>query len=42
MSFWTVKIDDITYKEFNNILVYDSLRDKLFENNNMWSIILTE
>jgi hypothetical protein len=42
MSFWIVKIDDVAYKEFNNPSIYDSIRDKLFESNNMWSIILTE
>jgi hypothetical protein len=42
VSFWTVKIDNVTYKEFNNKLVYDSTRDKLLESNNKWIIILTK
>ena len=42
VSFWIVKIDDVSYKEFNNLSIYDSIRDKLFESNNMWNIILTE
>ena len=32
---------NIAYKEFNNVSFYDILRDKLFENNNMLSSILT-
>jgi len=42
MSFWTVKIDDVFYKEFNNLSVYDIMRDKLFKNNDMLIIKLTE
>jgi len=36
----TINIDDVAYKEFNNISVYDIIRDKLFENNNILSSIL--
>ena len=42
MSFEIVKIDDVSYEELNNLLIYDILRDKLFESNNMLIIILTE
>ena len=27
ISFGTVKIDDVTYEKFNNLSVYDSIRD---------------
>ena len=42
MSFEIVKIDDIVYKEFNNLLIYDIIRDILFEINDMLIIILTK
>ena len=42
VSFETVKIDDIEYEEFNNLSIYNSIRDKLFKSNDMLSIILTE
>jgi|EndMetStandDraft_2_1072991.scaffolds.fasta_scaffold1465416_1 hypothetical protein len=42
MSFTTVNIDVVTCKEFNNVLVYDIIRDKLFDNNDMLSSILTK
>ena len=42
MSFEIVTIDDVAYKEFNNVLVYDIIIDKLFKNNVMLSSILTE
>ena len=42
MSFEMVTIDDVAYKEFNNVLVYDIIIDKLFKNNVMLSSILTE
>ena len=35
MSSEIVKINNITYKKLNNLLVYNSLRDKLFENNDI-------
>jgi len=38
----TVNIDDVVYEEFNNVSVYDIIRDKLFKNNNMLSSILIE
>jgi len=42
VSFGILKINDVAYKEFNNLLVYDIIRDKLFESNDMLSIILTK
>ena len=42
MSFGTVNIENIAYKEFNNVLVYNIIRDKLFENNDMLSSMLTK
>jgi hypothetical protein len=42
MSFGTIKFDKVVNEEFNNLLVYDSIKDKLFESNDIWSIILTE
>jgi hypothetical protein len=42
MSLRTINIDDVAYKEFYNVSVYDITRDKLFENNDMLSSILTE
>jgi hypothetical protein len=42
VSFEIVKIDDIVYKEFNNLLIYDIIRDILFEINDMLIIILTK
>jgi hypothetical protein len=40
VGFRTVKINDIAYEEFKNLSVYDSVKDKLFESNNMLSITL--
>ena len=42
MSFVIVNIDVVASEEFNNILVYDIIRDRLFENNDMISSILIE
>jgi len=42
MSLGIVNIDDIAYKEFNNVSVYDIIRDKLVENNDMLSNILNK
>ena len=42
MSFRTVKIDDVAYEEFNNLSIYDSIRDKLFKSNDIWSIVITK
>jgi len=42
VSFWTVNIDNVTYKEFNNISVYDIIRDKKKFKNSMLSSILIE
>jgi len=42
VSFEIITIDDVAYKEFNNVLVYDIIIDKLFKNNVMLSSILTE
>ena len=35
VSFRTVNINNIACEEFNNVSVYDIIRDKLFENNDM-------
>ena len=37
-----VKIDDVAYKKFFNISFYESIREKLFKNNDMLIIIFTE
>jgi hypothetical protein len=42
MSFTIVNIDVVTCKEFNNVLVYNIIRDQLFENNDMLSSMLTK
>ena len=42
MNFRTIKINDVSYIEFNNVSVYDIIRDKLVENKDMLSSILTE
>jgi hypothetical protein len=42
VSLETVNIDDVAYEKFNNISVYDIIRDKLFKNNDILSSILTE
>ena len=42
MSLGIVNIDDVAYKELNNVSVYVIIRDKLVENNDMLSNILTE
>jgi hypothetical protein len=42
MNFRKIKIDDVSYIEFNNVSVYDIIRDKLVENKDMLSSILTE
>jgi hypothetical protein len=42
VNFKTIKINNVAYEEFNNLSIYDSIKDKLFESNNIWSIILTE
>jgi hypothetical protein len=39
MSFGIVNINDISCEKFNNVSVYDIIRDKLFENNDMLSSI---
>jgi hypothetical protein len=33
LNFKIVKIDDTAYKELINLSVYESIREKLFENN---------
>jgi hypothetical protein len=33
LNFKIVKIDDTAYKEIINLSVYESIREKLFENN---------
>jgi hypothetical protein len=42
VSFRTVNIDDVVNEKFNNISVYNIIRDKLFENNDMLNSIPTE
>ena len=42
MSFEIVKIDDVAYKELFNISFYESIREKLFKNNDMLIIVHTE
>jgi hypothetical protein len=37
-----VNINDVSYKLFNNVSIFDIIRDKLFENNDMLSSILNE
>jgi hypothetical protein len=41
LNFKIVKIDDTAYKEIINLSVYESIREKLFENN-MLIIVLIE
>ena len=41
MNFEIVKIDDVFYDELFNLSVYESIREKLLENN-MLIIVLTE
>jgi hypothetical protein len=42
VSFRRVKIDDVAYEEFNNLSVYESIRDKLFKSKDMLIIIFTK
>jgi hypothetical protein len=42
VNFEIVKIDDAFYDELFNLSVYESIREKLLENNNMLIIVLTE
>jgi hypothetical protein len=37
-----VNINDVSYKLFNNVSIFDIIKDKLFENNDMLSSILNE
>jgi hypothetical protein len=37
-----VNINDVSYKLFNKVSIYDIIRDKLFKNNDMLSSILNE
>jgi hypothetical protein len=41
MNFGTIKIDDVSYIEFNNVSFYNIIRDKLIENKDMLSSIVT-
>jgi hypothetical protein len=41
VNFEIVKIDDVFYDELFNLSVYESIREKLLENN-MLIIVLTE
>jgi hypothetical protein len=36
MNFRTIKINDVSYIEFNNVSIYDIIRDKLIENRDMF------
>jgi hypothetical protein len=40
VSFKTINIDDVAYEKFNNVSFYDIIRDKLFENNMLSSILM--
>jgi hypothetical protein len=42
VSLGTINIDDVSYEEFNNVSIYDIIKDKLLKNNDMLSSILTE
>ena len=42
MNLRIVNINDVSYKLFNKVSIYDIIRDKLFENNDMLSSILNE
>jgi hypothetical protein len=42
MNFRTIKIDDVSCTEFNNVSIYNIIRDKLVENKDKLSSILTE
>jgi hypothetical protein len=42
VSLTTVNINDIACEEFNNVSVYDIIRDKLLKNNDMLSSIPTK
>ena len=35
VSLTTININDIAYEEFNNVSVYDIIRDKLLKNNDI-------
>ena len=42
VNFRIEKIDDVACEKLFNLSVYNSIRDKLFENNDMLIIILTK
>jgi hypothetical protein len=42
MSFATINIHVVAYEKFNNVSVYDIIKDKLLENNDMLSSIHIE
>jgi len=42
VNFRIVKIDDVIYEKLFNLLIYDSMKEKLFKNNNMLIIICIE
>ena len=37
-----VSIDNVAYEQLNNVSVYDIIRDKMVENNDILSIILNK
>jgi hypothetical protein len=41
-SFEIIKDDDVAYDELFNLLVYESIREKLLEDNDMLIIVLIE
>ena len=42
MSFEIIKDDDVAYDELFNLLVYESIKEKLLEDNNMLIIVFIE
>jgi hypothetical protein len=42
VSFEIIKDDDVAYDELFNLLVYESIKEKLLEDNNMLIIVFIE
>ena len=42
ISLRIVSIDNVAYEQLNNVSVYDIIRDKMVENNDILSIILNK
>jgi hypothetical protein len=40
MNFEIVKIDNVAYEKLFNLLVYESMRERLFENNMLITILI--